>query len=53
MTDEKKVKAISDIHRALGIIEGLSCGMPEGASMLATCATEMIDEALEVLLDAT
>lgn len=49
--DEKKVKAISDIHRAMGIIDGLACGMPEGAAMMANCATEMIEESLEVLLD--
>lgn len=51
--DEKKLKAVSAIHRALGIIEGLVCGMEQGASMMATCATETIEEALEVLLDAT
>lgn len=51
--DEKKVNAMSVIYRAIGIIEGLACGMPEGAAMMAKCATEMIEESLEVLLDDT
>lgn len=51
--DEKKLKAISNINRAIGIIEGLACGMDGGTSVMAYSAMEMIEEALEVLLDAT
>lgn len=47
--DEKKLEAISAVQRALGIIEGVSMALPEGARLMAQTATEMIDEAMEVL----
>lgn len=49
--DQKKINAISSIQRAIGIIEGVATGLPEGAGQLAYTAAEMIEESLEVLLE--
>ena len=48
---EKKVNALSDVYRGLGILEGLACGLPDDAQQLAYTATEMIEKSLEVLLE--
>lgn len=48
--DEKKLGAVSTIQRALGIMEGLACGLPEDTQPFVYDAVEMIDQSLEVLL---
>lgn len=34
------------IQRALGIVEGIACGVPEGAASMLVAAVEMIDGVL-------
>lgn len=46
MTEEKILKAFSTIQRALGIIEGVACGVPKDAGTSLIDAVEMIDGAL-------
>ena len=51
MANEKMISAISTIERALGIIEGVACGVESaGADMLIT-AVEMIDGAVKEITD--
>ena len=40
------LREMETIQRALGIIEGVSCGVPEMYSTMLTTAVEMIDCAL-------
>lgn len=42
-----KLKNVSTIERALGIIEGVSWVIGEKATDALTCAVEMIDSALD------
>ena len=48
--DNKKLNAISSIHRALGMIEGVSSAVSEAAGSTLIDAVEMIDNALEEVL---
>jgi hypothetical protein len=54
MTPEKLASTFSTIHRALGMIEGVSFALdkdfPAAASILAT-AVEMLDNSMEVILN--
>ena len=54
MTPEKLASTFSTIHRALGMIEGVSFVLdkdfPSAASILDT-AVEMLDNSMEVLLN--
>jgi hypothetical protein len=51
MANEKMISAISTIERALGIIEGVACGITTaGADMLIT-AVEMIESATKEITD--
>lgn len=45
--DQKKLNAISTIHRALGMIEGVACAVSETAGATLIAAVGMIDEAVE------
>lgn len=47
MTEARKLKLISDINRALGMIEGISCGLSKDAASCLIDAVQMIDEAME------
>lgn len=40
---ELSLNEIETIQRALGIIEGISCGVSEGAASMLITAVEMID----------
>ena len=45
---ELTVSEMEAVQRALGIIEGVACGLPKDVSSMLTCAVEMIDEVFEV-----
>ena len=47
---EKTANAISTIQRALGMIEGVSCGVEKEAASALIDAVEMIDGALKEVL---
>lgn len=48
MANEKRISVISNIERAVGMIEGVSYGLDSQSAALID-AVEKIDEALEVL----
>ena len=45
--NERDIKSISTIERALGIIEGVAIGLNNDAGSMLYTATEMIEEAVE------
>lgn len=47
---EKTANALSTIHRALGMIEGVACGVSQEAATALIDAVEMIDGALKEVL---
>lgn len=47
---EKTVNALATIHRAMGIIEGVACGVEKAAADALIDAVEMIDSALKEVL---
>ena len=50
MTKNERVCHICDIHRALGIVEGVASGLENCAAVVQlNSAVELIDEAMEVL----
>jgi hypothetical protein len=50
--DLKKAKALSDIQRALGLIEGASCSVENAsAGELIDAAVKMIENAVEELTE--
>lgn len=51
MANEKLISAISTIERALGIIEGVSCGLEDGIATALIDAVEMMDVAIKEILD--
>lgn len=52
MANEKLINQICTIQRGLGIIEGVASGIGNDAvSQLLYTATEMIEEAVEVITD--
>ena len=52
MKNEKLINQICTIQRGLGIIEGVASGLAnEAVSQLLYTATEMIEEAVEVITD--
>jgi len=48
---EKKLCALSTINRALGIIEGASCGLDAAVGTTLADAVQMIDEAVKELTE--
>ena len=42
------VSEMETVQRALGIIEGVACGLPKNVSSMLACAVEMIDEVFDV-----
>ena len=42
------VSEMETVQRALGIIEGVACGLSSDVSFMLTSAVEMIDEVFEV-----
>lgn len=48
--DEKKLDAHSTIQRALGMIEGVACGVEPEAARALIDAVEMIDGALNEVM---
>lgn len=54
MISEKLASAFSTIHRALGMIEGVSFVMDKenpGVASILTTAVEMLDNSIEVILN--
>lgn len=51
MANEKLIQTISTIERALGIIEGVACGLDGGAAAAMIDAVEMIDAAVKEITD--
>ena len=51
MANEKLISAISTIERALGIIEGVACGLEGGAQSALLDAVEIMDVALKEIID--
>lgn len=47
MPEEKKLDFISTVSRALGMIEGISCGLSKDAASCLIDAVQMIDAAME------
>ena len=50
---EDQLKALSTINRALGIIEGISCGLDNAIASGLIDAVEMIDNAVKEITGAT
>ena len=51
MENEKLLNQISTINRALGMIEGVSYGMPDSAGTALGDAVQMIDETIKEMLE--
>lgn len=51
MKNEKLISSISTIERALGIIEGVSCGLENAFAQALIDAVEMIDVAVKEITD--
>lgn len=51
MANEKLLKQISTINRALGMIEGVSYGMPDSTGTALADAVQMIDETIKEMLE--
>ena len=51
ITTEKRMSSISTIERALGLIEGVSCGLEKAYADTLIDAVEMIDGALKEITD--
>ena len=51
MANEKLIYSISTIERALGMIEGVSCGLESKYSDTLLDAIEMIDGAVKEITD--
>lgn len=51
MANEKLISSISTIERALGMIEGVSCGLEKAYSDTLLDAIEMIDGAVKEITD--
>lgn len=51
MANEKLISALSTIERALGLIEGVSCGLDKAYADTLIDAVEMIDTALKEITD--
>ena len=51
MANEKLIHALSTIERALGIIEGVSCGLENAYAQSLIDAVEMIDGAVKEITD--
>jgi hypothetical protein len=49
--NDKKLKAVSDIQRALGWIEGVSLALDEVHWQQVSDAVEQIEKSLEVLME--
>lgn len=47
MPEEKKLDFISTVNRALGMIEGVSCGLDRPVGACLVDAVQMIVEAME------
>ena len=51
MANEKMISSLSTIERALGLIEGVSCGLDKDYADALKDAVEMIDGALKEITD--
>ena len=51
MENEKLIRRISTIQRALGMIDGVSYGLPDSAGTALADAVQMIDEAIKEMLE--
>lgn len=51
MANEKLISQISTIQRALGMIEGVSCGMEQGVEQALVDAVQMIEETVKEILE--
>jgi hypothetical protein len=51
MANEKLLSSLSTIERALGIIEGVSCGLENCYAQSLIDAVEMIDGAVKEITD--
>lgn len=51
MASEKLISQISTINRALGIIEGVSCGMEQSLGQALVDAVQMIEKTLKEILE--
>lgn len=51
MENEKLISSISTIERALGMIEGVSCGLNKAYADTLLDAIEMIDGAVKEITD--
>lgn len=51
LTTERTLSSISTIERALGMIEGVSCGLPKSHADTLLDAIEMIDGAVKEITD--
>lgn len=52
ITTEKRMSSISTIERALGLIEGVSCGLDKAYADTLIDAVEMIDCAVKEITNA-
>jgi hypothetical protein len=51
MAKDKLISQISTINRALGMIEGASCGLDAAVGTTLADAVQMIDEAIKELME--
>ena len=51
MANKKLISSISTIERALGLIEGVSCGLEKAYAEALIDAVEMINEAVKEITD--
>ena len=51
MVNEKLICSLSTIERALGMIEGVSCGLDSAFADTLLTAVEMIDAAVKEIAD--